>query len=480
MTGAGWLAIALDRGADDPLQVQLYAGIRDRIVSGLAAPGAVLPPTRAFAAELGVSRSTIVGAYEQLTAEGYVHGRRGAGVFVSPLPDAQLTVGSPALAPVIASTGPAASSIRPFRPGAPDLRLFPHARWSRMMARAWKGGGAAPLADDDPLGSFRLRRAIAAHLAEWRGVAVEPDGIVITAGASGALDLALDAFTSVGDLVAIENPGYPVLPHLVRSRGRRLGLAAVDREGISLQNLRSMDDVRMVIATPSHQFPLGGALSVGRRAELLRWAAGTGAMVVEDDYDSEFRYAGRPLPALAAIGGGAPVLYVGTFSKVFWTGLRIGFLAAPGALADRLREVATRLGPKASVLPQEPLAEFIESGEFARHLRRMRRTYGERLRALRGLIAELFGPDLLVADERAAGMHLLARLGPALASRMNAAEAAARAQAAGVSIAPLSRYYSAPPVQEGLVLGFAAYTEPEMRQAALLLREALVEHGASE
>ena len=472
MTHATWLAVALDRRERDPLQVQLYAAIRGRIVSGLAQPGAALPPSRAFAAELVVSRSTVIGAYEQLTAEGYVHGRRGAGVFVSPLPDAQLTVGAPSGALAGTSAGAEPSSIRPFRPGAPDLRLFPHLTWSRMLARAWKAEGATLWADDDPLGSLGLRRAIAGHLAEWRGVRVDPDGIVITAGAAGALELALDAFTVVGDRVAIENPGYPLLPNLVRSRNRVVGAAAVDREGISLESLKAMGPVRMVIATPSHQFPLGGALSIGRRQELLRWTEQCGAIVVEDDYDSEFRYTGRPLPALAAIGG-APVLYVGTLSKVFWTGLRIGFLAAPPSLAGPLREAAARLGPKASVLPQAPLAEFIDSGEFARHLRRMRRIYGERLRSLRSLISELFGPDLMIADERAAGMHLLARLGPGLAGRMSADEAAARAQAVGVSIAPLSRYYSAPPVQEGLILGFAAYTEPEMRQAALCLRQAL-------
>ncbi len=474
MTDAGWLAVALDRREREPLQVQLYATIRGRIVSGLAQPGSALPASRAFAAELGVSRSTVVGAYEQLTAEGYVHGRRGAGVFVSPLPDPQLTVETSIGSPAVVSAGPAPSSIRPFRPGAPDLRLFPHKRWSRMLVRACTTEGAALWANDDPLGALSLRRAIAGHLAEWRGVRVDPDAIVITAGAAGALELALDAFTAPGDHVAVENPGYPLLPELVRSRNRIVETAAVDREGVSLESLQSMAPVRMVIATPSHQFPLGGALSIGRRQALLRWAEQSGAIVVEDDYDSEFRYVGRPLPALAAIGG-APVLYVGTFSKVFWTGLRIGFLAAPGSLARPLREAAGRSGPRASVLPQEPLAEFISSGEFARHLRRMRRIYGERLRFLRGLITELFGPDLLVADERAAGMHLLARLGPALAGRMNAAEAAARAQAAGVSVAPLSRYYSATPVQDGLVLGFAAYTEAEMRQAAQRLRQALAE-----
>ena len=430
-----------------------------------------MPPSRTFAAELGVARSTITAAYEQLAAEGYVGGRRGAGVFVADLPDTTLTVSPPGSSGVERAVADhSRTSILPFRPGAPDLRLFPHARWARLAALASRNG-AAILADDDPMGSLRLRRAISTHLAEWRGLLADPERIAITAGASGALELALDAFTRTGDLVAVENPGYPVMPHLILGRGRRLELAAVDHEGISLESLRAAPDVRMAIATPSHQFPLGGALSIGRRRELLQWSADTGAVLVEDDYDSEFRYTGRPLPALAAAG--APVAYIGTFSKVFWTGLRIGFLVVPEALAEPLRAAAVRFGQRASVMPQAPLAAFIESGEFARHLRRMRRTYRERMRLLRRLIVEVLGPDLLIPEERAAGLHLLARLGPALAAHMEDAEAASRAQAAGVTVAPLSRYYHAPPAGQGLVFGFAAFEEEEMVRAMKRLREAL-------
>ncbi len=416
----------------------------------------------------------MVAAYDQLAAEGYLTARRGAGLFVADTPDDQLMTSSPAT--VKSHTPPqprSKSSSPPFRPGAPDLRLFPHAEWARIMGQVWRRRGLPMLAEDDPMGSPRLRRAIAEHLKAWRGLEVRSEDIAVTSGASGALDLAMDAFTRPGDLIACENPGYAALPHLVRGRGLRLAAAEAGPDGVSPAALKALERPQMVIVTPSHQFPLGGALPIGRRRELLAWSAATGAVLVEDDYDSEYRYAGRPLPALASAGGATPVLYVGTFSKVFWTGLRLGFLAAPEALGEAVRQAAGRRGAGASVAAQEPLAAFMESGGFGRHLRRMRRVYAERRRTLLSLLADRFGPEDLQLTSHPAGMHVLARLGPRLGARMTDSEASARAEAAGLWLAPLSRYCFAPPIRQGLLFGFAAFTPVELEQAANRLKAAL-------
>lgn len=451
---------------------QLYWAVRGRIASGAAPAGAALPATRAFSAELGVSRATVVTAYDQLQSEGFIEGRPGSGVFVVDAPElaAPAAVTSAAEAGVVETRE---APLRAFRPGAPDMRLFPHLRWARIAAAALRRPDAYALSSD-LFGLPLFRRALSRHLAEWRGLTVSPEHIAVTAGASGALDLIFDAFTRPGDLVAMEDPGYPVVRAIAEQRALRIASIPVDDRGFRPDALRALSEPpRLAIVTPSNQFPLGAASPASRRAELLAWATEAGAIVVEDDYDSEFRFTGRPLPALASASGAAQVIYVGSLSKVFSPALRIGYLAAPAQLAPKLREALGRFGPRASLMPQRPLADFMESGEFGRHLRRMRRTYAARRQALLAILNQVFGEGVLIASPRDAGMHMTVAFGRALANLPDT-EAARRAQAAGVVVEPLSKYYHAAPAQNGLLLGFAAFDEAEMREAADRLRTALL------
>lgn len=452
------------------MQRQLYAALRQRIASGQARAGASLPSSRGFAAELGVSRATVLAAYDQLQAEGYLETRPGAGVFVAVAPERALPAPQRPAGGEPPEIGP---SPRAFRPGVPDMRLFPHEKWARAAAAAIRRTGQG---FGEAAGSPALRQALAAHLAEWRGIAVAPSGLMITAGAAGALDLVFDAFTRPGDAVGLESPGYPVLWAMARQRGLRAQAISVDAAGLDVQGLGSMSPVpRLVVVTPTNQFPLGSALSAPRRAALLRWAAETGAIVVEDDYDSEFRFSGRPLPAMAAAAGEAQVIFVGTFSKVFSPALRIGYLAAPPALQPGLAAALARFGPRASMLPQEPLADFIASGEFARHLRRMRRIYAARRAHLLSLLSQTFAPGELTPLPRDAGMHLVLTFGGRLQDA-NDFEVAARAAEAGVTAEPLSRHYAEPPAQRGLLLGFAGFDEVEAQAGVEALARALADY----
>jgi GntR family transcriptional regulator / MocR family aminotransferase len=467
---SAWLSISLQRDGAEPLHRQLYRALRERIRSGAARAGSALPSSRFFASELGVARSTVLAAYEQLQAEGYVEGRLGAGVFVVEAPEV-VQGADPAPTP---SAPEVPIGLKPFRPGAPDMRQFPHDRWTRMASAALRRAGPGLMTGADPFGLPALRQALAAHLFEWRGLSIPPENLIITAGAAGALDLVFDALTQPGDLVAVENPGYPVVREIAALRALDVAAIDIDDRGFVVRPLRAlMRAPKVTVVTPSNQFPLGMAATAPRRAELLAWAAACGCAIVEDDYDSEFRYAGPPLPALAAEPGAAQVIYVGTFSKVFSPGLRIGYLATPPALRKRFATALQRLGARASLVPQAPLAEFIASGEFARHLRRMRRLYAQRRAQLRAILDHVFGPGVLVPSPRDAGMHLTVAFGGPL-TRMSDLEAFERATRAGVVVEPLSRYAFVPPFRQGLMLGFAAFTEAEMRDAAVSLGEALL------
>lgn len=468
-----WLAVSLDRASSEPLHRQLYRAARQRILAGVAPPDAAMPSTRAFAAELGVARSTVVAAYEQLQGEGYVEGRHGAGVFVAKAAD--LARAAPMAAPRTVAPAPAKSSaLAAFRPGVPDMRLFPHARWNRIAAAALRREGSGLVGGGDPFGLLSLRLALARHLAEWRGLVVDPADLVITAGAAGALDLVFDTLTRPGDLIGLENPGYPVVRAMAEQRALRTVPITVDGAGFQVDALRALNEPpRMVVVTPSNQFPLGVASPVGRRTDLLAWASEVGAVIVEDDYDSEFRFGGRPIPALAAAPGQAQVAYVGTLSKVFSPGLRIGYVALPPVLTPAARLCLERMGPRVSLMPQAPLADFIASGEFGRHLRRMRRVYAERRHVLLALLRETFGQGLLTVSERDAGMHVVVRFGGRLAE-LRDVEAAHRAAAVGVRVDALSRFYFGGSAEQGLMLGFAGFEVSEMRAAALALKDALI------
>ncbi len=448
--GDGLAGIELDRKAGAPVYRQLYRSIRDAILDGRLRPGARLPSARSLASLLGVARGTVDLAYGHLAAEGYVIGRGAAGTVVDPDLDlAALAAPPPPTGPI--GTAPLVSmSLLPFQMGLPALDCFPRKAWARLATRAARVLSSGRLAYRPTAGEPGLRHEIARYLGIARGIACHADEILVTAGFQGALGLIARALLRPGDPVWLENPGWPLGRAALAMVGARLVGVPVDESGMVIEAGKALaPDARLALVTPSQQFPTGVALSLARRLALLDWAASAGSWIVEDDYDSEFRYSGRPLPPLGSLDRRGRVLYVGTFSKVLFPGLRLAYLVAPPDLAGRLHEVAELLqpGPPASV--QDCVAAFMAEGHFARHIRRMRALYGERRGALAAALEAACG-DRLSIVRRAGGMHLMTRLPEGADDEA----VAARAEAAGLAVLPLSRCAVSHPAAPGLLLGF--------------------------
>lgn len=458
-----WLAYAIDRNAATPVFEQICARLRVDIVDGRLAEGSRLPATRNFATELGVSRSTIVTAYDQLQAEGYIAGRAGSGYTVCPLGNVELT--SAEAAPVPDDPPPPAPGAVPvFTPGQPDMRLFPYTQWAKTVARVCRTAPESMLTGGTMQGNFTLRQAIARHLSEWRGIEASAHQVIVTAGSGDALEICLRTLMQSGEGVGLEDPGYQALYHFADAQG--LHVTPLGRDGYGTSLPADPGRTGLAVLTPSHQFPLGGAMSPGRRMEYIRWAADHDCWIIEDDYDSEFRYAGRPIPALAGFDRLRHTLYVGSFSKIFSNSLRLGYVVVPDALRPAFDDTLARYGIKASFMPQQALAEFINRGEFYRHLRRVRRIYGERRRALIALL-DLHFADLGRFEDHQAGMQIAWHLPPEMPDR----EIAARARAAGLGAQPLSSYCRDRQDMNGLLLGFCGFTEAELSAGMAKLRE---------
>ena len=459
--------IRLQRHAREPLFVQLCDLVRQRISRQLIESGTRLPASRNLASRLDISRGTVVTAYEQLAAEGYIEGRRGSGFYVR---DISRGVSVEASRPreIRAITDSSDSRTPIAHPGYPDKRLFPAQQWARCLARSARVDPESMAINSSRLGDPGLRKAIAAYLADWRGMSVDPGQILITAGSVDALETCLRTLCRAGQTVALENPCYPPLRHIAENLGARIDWLPVGADGAQTPNAHMRP--RLVVLTPSHQFPLGGAMPVQRRHEYLQWARENDSWIIEDDYDSEFRYAGRPIPALASLDTGERTIYVGTFSKVFSVGLRLGYLIMPGSLIDEFERTLTRFGVKAALPCQPALADFIESGEFYRHIRRVRRSYQERRR----LLIELLQRQLaawIEFDDHQAGMLITVKFRQPLDDR----EVAKRCREDGVIFPALSDYYSRAPVQRGLLLGFCPFDEPEIRNNIDILEKHLRE-----
>ena len=458
----------------------LHRQLRAAILDGRLQPGVRLPSSRALADALGLGRNTVVTAYDLLLAEGYVTGRHGAGTFVAnslpgpprreqPSSEADPRLAAPWRNRQAAPPASAGSFAWDFRLGLPDGTQFPYALWRRLEGRALRSLSRQPAGYGDPQGLPALRAAIAHHVSATRAVACGMEDVVATAGAQQAFDLLARVLVTPGEtLVALEDPGYPPLRAALEAAGARLAPVPVDGEGLVVEQLP--DDAAVVCVTPSHQFPLGVPLSAARRRALLDWAAPRRAVVIEDDYDGEFRYAARPLDALQTLDRQRSVFYIGTFSKTLLPALRQGFVVAPpwarAALAAA-RQAADWQGPP---LAEAALAAFIAEGHMARHVRRMQRLYGERRRLLLGAL-ERHCAAWLAPLPALAGLHLAARLTPALpAGRV--VEAAARA---GLGLEALARYALLPPAPNGLAFGFgsvaAAAIEPGIARLAALLGE---------
>lgn len=464
---AALFALSLDRSASTPLHAQLTDALRKLILSGRAPLGARLPASRMLAAELSISRMTATTALDQLTAEGYLEARAGSGTFVAAdLPH----IAPPRPAPAPANL-PDPQAPLPFHAAIPDLSLFPHRLWARHLERSWRAPDAAMLALPDPAGYAPLRRAITEHLSAWRGMEVDPQQVILTSGASEAFELVARSFLAPGDTVLNEDPGFPPMKQAMQFIGLTPFAQPVDDDGFDIATAaRRAPDARAALVTPSRHYPLGLTLPLSRRLALIDWARDRDALIIEDDYDSEFRYIGQPLPALAALDHGGRVFYIGSFSKLLSPALRLAYLVVPRRRLEAVQDTMKNFRHTASLVPQPALASFMQSGEFAVHLRRMRRIYARRQKALLAALARHL-PDHLVAQSEPSGMHIIARPGPALTQPDT--EISALAAENGLTLRALSPYFEASP-QQGFILGFAGFDEDVLEQAVMRLKSLLV------
>jgi GntR family transcriptional regulator/MocR family aminotransferase len=463
------LFVRIDSRLRDGLQQQIYASIRRAILEGIVGPGTRLPSSRALAGDLGVSRTTTLLAVQQLQAEGYLTARRGSGTAVAEeLPDdlVQRRAARPASRlrhPALSRRGAALVTTptgarrldgppRPFRLGTPGLDVFPVGLWSRLVSRRLRSVTSAQLDYGDPAGLRILREAIADHVQTARGTRCVPGQVLVVAGAQQGFELACRLLLDPGDRAWMEEPGYPGARSALRAAGARIVPVPVDAEGLDVDaGARRAGDARLVYVTPSHQYPLGVPMSLRRRLALLGWARAARAWVIEDDYDSEFRYGARPIPCLHGLDVDGRVIYVGSFSKTLFPALRLGFVIVPPDLQDRLVAARAAADQHPPTLDQAVLADFIVGGHFGRHLRRMRVVYRERLQAVTAA-AERFCRGALRVRPVRTGLHALADL-----DRVDAVRVSEEAAARGVEATPLSAYFTGrePPVN-GLVLGFGA------------------------
>jgi GntR family transcriptional regulator/MocR family aminotransferase len=441
--------------APGPLSQRLAASLREAVTVGRLTAGERLPASRILAQDLGVSRWVVTDAYQQLTAEGYLSGRTGAGTFVADVhPPAQDLPGARARhqAQVQAHAGQ-----YDLRPNLPDLRSFPHAPWRAAAARAVASLGPRELGYPDPHGDLALRRVLADYLRRVRGLAVDPADLLITSGTTHSLSVLFRALSRTGQTrVAVEDPGWPRVPAALRTAGLEPVPVPVDADGLTTDRLSALD-VQAVCVTPAHQFPTGVAMSAPRRQQLLEWATGS-RLVVEDDYDAEFRYDRRPVSALAALGG-PRVVYLGSCSKTLAPGVRIGWLIAPGSTGSAVQEVLGSDPAGPSTMDQRTLAELIASGAYDTHLRRMRTSYrNRRAEFLSSLRAAL--PAARIAGLKA-GVHCLLELD-------GADDTAAAHQLAqqGISVMPLSACRHLPTQPQGLLLGYANLPSHHHRRVA--------------
>ena len=439
--------IQLDRAAAEPVYRQLYRRISAAVLDGTLSEGARLPSARALASQLGLARGTVEAAYGQLAGEGYIQGRGAAGTYVASV----AVPARPVSVPVPRTARPAmpAGMPLPFHMGLPALDAFPRKLWSRLAARQAHALSPLALVTRDPSGIAPLRQAIARYLAVARGIAVPPEHVIVTAGFQGALGLLTRLLDVADQPVWMEEPGYFLARAGLLAAGARITPVPVDAEGLDVAaGLALAPTARLALVSPSHQSPLGMALSLPRRLQLLDWAVSHDGWIVEDDYDSEFRYVGRPLPPLKSLDRAGRVLYVGTFSKTLFPGLRLGYLVAPPQLTQRVADLAAVLGPLPGAEAQATLAAFLAEGHFGRHVRRMRQLYAGRRAALAAELEKTFGADRVALG--AGGMHILLRLDDA-ADDVAAIEAC---QAAGLAPSSLSRAYAGPKQQQGLLLSF--------------------------
>ena len=455
------------REQDAPIYLQLYRRYREAIASGKLRPGDRVPSIRSLASDLSLARGTVEKAYQILVSEGYFVAGGAAGTMVSPRLENLAEAGraKAAASPAAALPRPpgAAGALLPFQMGFPALDAFPRKAWARMAGRSLRTLETAAMTYPELSGYDPLRRAIATYLGISRGIACSHEQVFITTGYRGALDLVRRALLQPGDLGWYEDPGYILARQFLEHSGLRLEPVPVDEEGLDVRAGRQRAaHARFVVVTPTHQSPMGVALSLPRRLELLDWARRSRAWIIEDDYDSEFRYHGRPLPALKSLDRDGRVVYTGTFSKVLFPGLRLAYLVVPASQVGKFRDAVNHLPGPGSILPQAMVAGFMEQGHFARHLGKMRTLYAARRAYLVEALTATLGQQLHVQPQ-AGGIHVLAHLRGRQSDKALAAAAAAR----GLAILALSDWRLRKSSQGGLLMGFANFATPDEAVAAV-------------
>ncbi|MFC0336867.1 transcriptional regulator, GntR family [Kushneria avicenniae] len=468
---------------DQGLSQQLYIALRGWIESGELASGEALPSSRQLARELNIGRNTALAALDRLAAEGFVVTRPGAGLFVASLSLAETRHDAPAASEnaqlsrrgdhLLAACAPSGGPHSTFAPGIPALDLFPREQWQRLLRRHQQRAPEAWLAYQGDGGVAELKTALCDYLRLSRSVRCTPGQILITQGAQQGFELIARLLADPGDHAWVEEPGYAGAQVALTAAGLSLVPVPVDADGIDLQCVPDGPGPKLIYVTPSHQYPSGITLTLARRLALLKAARDRGAWIIEDDYDSEFRYSSPPLASLQGLVDQAPVIYVGTFSKVLYPGLRLGYLVLPLALVEPFRRANARFHREGQYVAQAALAEFIDQGHFSRHVARMRRAYRSRQAALREALAPAVARGMTLSEGHA-GMHLLAGL-DSLGQERTLVEAGRRQ---GIALSPLSGYFLGDRPEPGLVLGYAGSPEVEIARAGGWLAQAWIDSAA--
>lgn len=473
--------VDLERQGGGSLYRQLYDQLRTAILAGRLPAGTRIPATRAMAAQLGIARNTVLAAVEQLAAEGFLEARQGAGTVVAGSLSPELTRAArapassagrghrlsgagDALAAILRDSG--RSEPLPFLPSIPDLEAFPHDIWARLLRRASMALTPGESAYGWTSGLPAFREALCSHLREARGVRAEPGQIIVTPSAQAALDLLVRALLEPGDTAWLEEPGYLGARAAFAGAGARIQSVAVDRDGLNPEAAGAPP--RMIYVTPSHQYPTGRLMPLARRLELLDCADRHDAYVIEDDFDSEFQFQGRPVAALQGLDRGQRVLYVGTFAKVMQPGIRVGYAVVPPALAEPLARIQRNTGQVVAAAVQRALADFIAEGHLRAHIRRMCALYSERQAALASALEKRCA-GLISPDRTSGGMQLPAYLPTGEDDVAIVAELSRR----GVMARALGSFYLGKPARQGLLLGYAGYPAAALEDSVLRLREVL-------
>ena len=476
--------IAVDRKATQPLHKQIYDGFRLEIVRGNLRSGQRVPSSRTLAIELAISRIPVLNAYAQLLAEGYFESRKGSGTFISEALPESLTVckdRTPQLKPANSGPRPIAKRLSLFSPlkrdawsggwGAfsvhqPAFDRFPWPVWSSLITRHSRGPRLSAIHNVDPLGSETFRDAICTYLRTARAVHCEPHQVMVVSGSQQALEISARVLLEPGNSLWIEEPGYRLARRAFEGAGCRLVTVPVDQDGMIVSaGIKRSPKARAAYVSPSHQYPLGSTMSAGRRMQLLNWAQSAGSWIIEDDYDSEYRFESPPISSLQGLDRNDRVIYIGTFSKVLFPSLRLGYIVIPEDLVEHFITIRTAMDIFPAYLYQEALSDFMSEGHFARHIRKMRLLYSERRTALVHSIREQFGPELEIHGTQA-GMHLAVTLPSGYSDR----EIALRAAGKGLWLWPLSPSYLSKPARDGFILGFGNTPAEDMPRTVAQLR----------